>query len=90
MLFRSSTLSGVGHRYKENDDRNIGLQMHAHTVADAKVSTQQGAWTFAGTINNVFDAAYYNYAVQSTTDEHIWNAYPLPGRTWKIEAGLRF
>ena len=86
----ASTLTAVGPRRMENDDANEGQPIAGHGLVDVKVATKQGAWTFAAQANNLFDREYFNYAVRSASNPRIYNAYPLPGRTWKVEAGLKF
>ncbi len=86
----ATSLSAVGSRRMENDDDARGAKIPGHALVDMKVSTRQGAWTLGAQLNNVFDAEYYNYAVRSSTTITTYNAYPLPGRSWKLEAGLRF
>ena len=44
-------------------------------------------WSFS--VNNVFDALYYDYAVASASTPGAFNAYPLPGRTYLLKAGLK-
>jgi iron complex outermembrane receptor protein len=41
-------------------------------------------------VNNVFNALYYDYAVASTFTDGRFNAYPLPGRTFLLKAGATF
>ena len=86
----TTTITAVGPRRMENDDDARGPMIAGHGLVDMKVATRQGAWTFAGQLNNLTDATYYNYAVRSSTEIDTYNAYPLPGRSWKVEAGLRF
>ncbi len=88
--FFSGTMTAVGPRRMENDEDNEGPKIPAHALFDARFATQQGAWTFAAQVNNLLDRDYFTYAVQSTSNTQIYNAYPLPGRSWRVEAGVKF
>jgi len=35
-------------------------------------------------VNNLFDRAYFNYAVSSQFTPGKYNAYPLPGRSFYV------
>ena len=85
-----TAMTAVGPRRMENDDDARGARIPGHALVDLKLSTRQGAWTLGAQLNNLLDVSYYNYAVRSSTTVTTYNAYPLPGRSWKLEAGLRF
>ena len=41
-------------------------------------------------MNNLFNALYYDYAVASSFTPDRFAAYPLPGRTYMVKAGVTF
>ncbi|MBM3506900.1 MAG: TonB-dependent receptor [Alphaproteobacteria bacterium] len=86
----TTTVTGFGWRRMENDDDAAGPRIPGEGLLDLKVSSRQGAWMVAAQVNNLFDASYFNYAVRSSSTPTTYNAYPLPGRSWRVEAGLRF
>lgn len=88
--FLTGTVTAAGPRRLENDEDNQGPTIPAHALVDMRLATQQGAWTFAAQVNNLLDRDYFTYGVQSTSNVNIYNAYPLPGRSWRVEAGVRF
>ena len=49
--------------------------MPAYSVADIKLSHQAGSWRLAAGINNLFDKAFYSYAIVNGAFT-TFNAYP--------------
>jgi iron complex outermembrane recepter protein len=41
-------------------------------------------------VNNLFNALYYDYAIASQFTSGNFSAYPLPGRTYLVKAGVTF
>jgi iron complex outermembrane receptor protein len=79
----------VGSQRYDNDQANRFREMPSYSVADIKVSHDQGAWRLAAGVNNLFDEAYYSYGVingAATT----FNAYPEDRRNAYVSAEYRF
>lgn len=77
----NALMTYVGEQYMDNDEANtLGMKIPAYTVADLKLVHRSGAWTVSGTINNLLNEKYYNYAVRSQFTPDRYNAYPLPER----------
>ena len=77
----NALMTYVGEQYMDNDEANtLGVKIPAYTVADLKLVHRSGAWTLSGTINNLLNEKYYNYAVRSQFTPDRYNAYPLPER----------
>ncbi len=74
----------------ENDEKNFQPEMPGYTLVDLKLNGEYKAFFWAASLNNVFDEEYYNYAVASSSTYRSFNAYPLPGRTYLLEAGMTF
>jgi iron complex outermembrane receptor protein len=86
----ATTATALSWRRMENDDDARGPRIPGHALVDMKLTTRQGDWTLGAQVNNVFNHAHFNNAVRSSTTPTTYNAYPLPGRSWKVDAGLRF
>ncbi len=77
----SADLNYVGSQLMDNDETNsFDQKIPAYTLVDLKLVRQIGAWQLTAAISNLFDEAYYTYAVHSTYNPDRFNAYPLPGR----------
>jgi iron complex outermembrane receptor protein len=75
----------------DNDQANNFRRMPSYTVADVKVSHDIGAWRLAAGINNLFDKAYYTYAVANiSATPSRFNAYPEDRRNAYVSAEYRF
>ena len=76
----------VSEQYMDNDEPNtLGVKIPAYAVVDARLEYKSGNWTVAAAANNLFDEAYYNYAVRSSFTPDRYAAYPLPGRNYRLE-----
>jgi iron complex outermembrane receptor protein len=82
-------LSHVGEQRYDNDQRNLFRRMPAYSVADIKLSHQAGSWRLAAGINNLFDKAYYSYAIVNGAFT-TFNAYPEDRRNAYVSAEFRF
>ncbi len=74
----------------DNDQANIRRRIPADATVDLKVSgaVDHFFWSFA--VNNLFDRLYYDYAVASAFTPGRFAAYPLPGRSYLLKAGVTF
>ena len=91
----ATTLSGsanyVSQQYMDNDEPNtMGVRIPAYTVVDARLAHRVGKWTLSAAVNNLFDEAYYTYAVRSNFTPDRYAVYPLAGRTGWISAEYQF
>lgn len=77
-------------RRMDNDQSNVQPVIPANATVDFKVSGQYDKFFWSLAVNNLFDVDYYDYAVASTFTPGRFNAYPLPGRTYMVKAGLTF
>ncbi len=81
-------------RYMDNDQRNVQPLIPSATTVDVKIGGQyeQFFWSFA--VLNLFDKLYFDYAIASPYPDQpgstlgTYNAYPLPGRTFMLKAGM--
>ena len=89
-LVLDATLRAWSSRRLDNDQRNWQPEIPADATIDIKLSgeAQNLFWSLA--VNNALDAKYYDYGIASATTLGRFNAYPLPGRTYVVKAGVTF
>lgn len=81
----------VGSQRYDNDQANNFRRMPSYTVTDVKISHDIGAWRLAAGVNNLFDKAYYTYAVTNiSATPSRFNAYPEDRRNAYVSAEYRF
>ena len=77
----SAAVTYVGEQFMDNDEGNtLGVTIPSYTVADLKLTHEQGPWRLSAAVNNLFDRKYHSYAVRSQFVADRYNAYPLPER----------
>ncbi len=84
------SLSYAGRQRYDNDQANtFPTKMPSYTLVDLKLSQRLDNWTLSAAINNVFDKAYYSYAiVNSFACATPICAYPQIGRNFFVSAEL--
>src|SRR5262245_26774664 len=89
-LVLDTTLRGWGERVMDNDQTNTQRKIGADATVDLKLSgaVDHFFWSFA--VNNVLNAYYYDYAIASAFTPGRFFAYPLPGRSFLLKAGVTF
>lgn len=83
------SLSHVGRQRYDNDQPNLFRRMPAYSVADVKLTHEAGRWRLAVGVNNLFDKAYYSYAIVNGAFTSF-NAYPEDRRNAYLSAEYRF
>ncbi len=84
----------VGQRRMDNDQTNLQPLIPAHTVVDLRIGgeIEKFFWSFA--VQNLFDVDYFDYAIASPFPNGFgstlgtYNAYPQPGRSYMLKAGV--
>jgi iron complex outermembrane recepter protein len=89
-LVADATVRYWSSRHMDNDQPNFQPLIPANATVDFKLSGEYQHFFWALSVNNVFNALYYDYAVASAFTEGRFNAYPLPGRTYMVKAGATF
>jgi len=84
------TVRYVGPRRMDNDQANRQPMIPAHTVVDVRLGGVVDRFTWSVSVQNLFNALYFDYAVASAFTLGTYNAYPLPGRTYMVKAGATF
>jgi iron complex outermembrane receptor protein len=77
-------------RRMDNDQANFQPLIPANATLDLKISGEVDRFFWSFSVNNVFDVDYYDYSVASAVTPGSFNAYPLPGRTYMLKAGMTF
>ena len=77
-------------RRMDNDQPNTQPLIPANATVDFKLSGEYDRYFWSFSVNNVFNALYYDYAIASAFTPDRFNAYPLPGRTFLVKAGATF
>jgi iron complex outermembrane receptor protein len=89
-LVADATVRYWGTRYMDNDDANTQPLIPANATVDFKLSGKYDRFFWSLSVNDVFNALYYDYAVASSFTPDRFAAYPLPGRTFLLKAGVTF
>jgi len=77
-------------RRMDNDQANTQKMIPANGTVDLKLSGKYDRYFWSFSVNNVFNALYYDYAIASTFTDGRFSAYPLPGRTYLLKVGATF
>ena len=86
----SATANYTGEKRFENDERNFQPTIPDYTLVDVKLAGMYGPAHWSIEVNNLFDQDYFSYGVASASVRGRYNAYPLPGRTFLVRAGMEF
>jgi iron complex outermembrane receptor protein len=89
-LVADATVRAWSERFMDNDQANTQRLIPASATVDFKLSGAYQHFFWSISVNNIFDAMYYDYAVASTFTPDRFSAYPLPGRTYMVKAGATF
>jgi len=77
-------------RRMDNDQPNTQPTIPANATMDLKLSGEIDRFFWSASVNNLFNAEYYDYAIASAYTAGRFSAYPLPGRTYMLKAGMTF
>jgi iron complex outermembrane recepter protein len=86
----------VGARRMDNDSANLQVLIPPNTLVDLRIGGTIEKFFWAFSVQNLFDVRYFEYAVSSidflTNLPNVgrYSAYPLPGRTFMVKAGVTF
>jgi iron complex outermembrane recepter protein len=89
-LVADATVRYWGTRRMDNDQANTQGLIPANATVDFKLGGEYQRFFWSLSVNNLFNALYYDYAIASTFTDGRFNAYPLPGRTFMVKAGATF
>ena len=77
-------------RRMDNDQANFQPLIPGKTVVDVRVGGEIDKFFWSLSVQNVFNTLYFDYAIASAFTFGTYNAYPLPGRTYLVRAGMQF
>ena len=89
-LVFDATVRAWSERIMDNDQANTQRRIPADATVDLKLSGSYDRFFWSLSVNNLFDAQYYDYAIASSFTPGRFSAYPLPGRTYMVKAGATF
>ncbi|MDE5456898.1 TonB-dependent receptor [Bradyrhizobium sp. CSA112] len=89
-LVFDATLRAWSERAMDNDQANTQRRIPADATVDLKLSGAYEHFFWSLSVNNLFDALYYDYAIASSFTPGRFSAYPLPGRTYMVKVGATF
>ena len=89
-LVFDATVRAWSERIMDNDQANTQRRIPADATVDLKLSGAYEHFFWSLSVNNLFDAQYYDYAIASSFTPGRFAAYPLPGRTYMVKAGATF
>jgi iron complex outermembrane receptor protein len=80
----------VGARRMDNDQANFQPMIPAHTTVDVRLGGAYKHFFWSASVQNLFDAEYFDYAAASSSIYGRYNAYPLPGRSYMAKVGMTY
>jgi len=87
----TATVSFAGERYFDNDQTNdFRKKIPAYETIDLQASHRYKGFEFVAKVNNLLDKKYYNFGVRSTFTPGVYNAFPLPERTFLVTVSREF
>jgi len=89
-LVFDATVRAWSKRRMDNDQRNFQPEIPANATVDLKLSGTYDRYFWSASLNNAFNALYYDYAIASASTFGTFNAYPLPGRSYLLKIGANF
>src|SRR4029453_1668733 len=81
-LVADATVRAWSERFMDNDQANIHRPIPASATVDFKLSGAYERFFWSISVNNILNALYYDYAVESLFTPGRFSAYPLPGPTY--------
>jgi iron complex outermembrane receptor protein len=83
--------SWVGEQYFDGDETNsFGRRMPAYSVVDLIFSHDQGNWTLAAGVKNLFNERYFTYGLANVPTPGTFVAYPAAERFLFASAQYQF
>jgi iron complex outermembrane receptor protein len=89
-LVLDTTVRAWSERTMDNDQANTQRRIPADATVDLKLSGAYEHFFWSLSVNNLFDAQYYDYAIASSFTPGRFAAYPLPGRNYMVKVGATF
>jgi iron complex outermembrane recepter protein len=80
----------VGARRMDNDQKNFQPLIPQYALVDVRIGGEIDRFFWSLAVQNLFNEMYFDYAAASASTYGTYNAYPLPGRTFQLRAGMTF
>ena len=81
----------VSNRYFDNDQTNdFGEKIPSYTTLDLQAGHVYRDFRFSARVNNLLADKHFDYGVRSTFSPGVYNAYPLPERTFLFTVSRDF
>lgn len=86
----------VGSRRMDNDQVNLQPLIPSFVTVDMRLGGQLDQFFWSVSVLNLFDEEYFDYAIASAfpfgpgSRLNVYNAYPQPGRTFLVRAGVKW
>ena len=77
-------------RRMDNDQANVQPFIPSRAVLDVRIGGEIDKFFWSASVQNVFNTLYFDYAIASAFVLGRYSAYPLPGRTYLVRAGMQF
>ena len=80
-------------RRMDNDQANVQPLIPGAACVDVRIGGEIDKFFWSFSVQNVFNMLYFDYAIASAVhpaELGTYNAYPLPGRTFLVRAGMQF
>ena len=88
-LVVDATVRDWSERFMDNDQANTQRLIPANATVDFKLSGEYEHFFWSVSVNNLFNALYYDYAIASSFTDGRFSAYPLPGRAFLVRRPAR-
>lgn len=85
-----------GDRRMDNDQVNLQPMIPSYTTVDLRLGGTIEQFFWSVSVLNLFDVGYFDYAIASpypygfASQIGTYNAYPQPGRTFMVRAGMKW
>jgi iron complex outermembrane receptor protein len=86
----------VGSRRMDNDQVNLQPLIPSFATIDVRLGGQLDQFFWSVSVLNLFNEEYFDYAIASAypygpgSRLNVYNAYPQPGRTFLVRAGVKW
>ena len=89
-LVFDATVRAWSERFMDNDQANTQRRIPAECYRRSEAQRRYDRFFWSLSVNNLFNALYYDYAIASSFTPGRFSAYPLPGRTYMVKVGATF
>jgi iron complex outermembrane receptor protein len=77
-------------RRMDNDQANVQPVIPGNATMNVKIGGEYNQFFWSLAVQNIFNVAYFDYAIASAFTSGFFTAYPQPGRIFTLRAGATF